>query len=51
MIDGGHHKQWILDQVLRALLGGEYAGWVETYDDAPTEDGCVYEDWDTGCAP
>ncbi len=25
--DGGHHKQWVLDQVARALLGDRYAQW------------------------
>ena len=42
-IDGGHHKQWVLDQVARVLLGDEYDEWAEG------EDG--YVAWDTGIAP
>ena len=37
-IDGAHHKQWVLDQVLRQLAGDEYAAIVPT-------------DWDTGVSP
>lgn len=44
-IDGAHHKQWLLDQVLRVLLGDEYAEWIEGYCE-----GDEYE-WDTGIAP
>ena len=41
MIDGAHHKQWVLDEILRALLGKErYRTWIENY-----------EDWDEGIAP
>lgn len=30
MIDGAHHKQWVIDQMLRAMLGDEgYAAWVK----------------------
>ena len=28
-IDGGHHKQWVLDQAVRKLLGPCYDAWVE----------------------
>jgi hypothetical protein len=48
-IDGGHHKQWVLDQVVRALTGDKYAKWVEDHnagDDGPN----TYE-WDVGIAP
>jgi hypothetical protein len=45
-IDGDHHKQWILDQVLKILLGPEdYDLWLENY-----EGGGQYE-WDKGIAP
>ena len=40
MIDGAHHKQWVLDQVLRLLRSDRY--------DLEIED---YDDWDTGIAP
>ena len=59
-IDGGHHKQWVLDQVVRALLGcpvngddqGEseaYQAWVRAM--CMGEDGPDSYDWDTGIAP
>jgi len=44
-IDGGHHKQWVLDQVLRILAGSEYKNLIAIY-----ESGGEYE-WDTGIAP
>jgi hypothetical protein len=44
-IDGGHHKQWVLDQTLRILLGDGYQQWLSNY----CEDG-RYE-WDEGIAP
>jgi hypothetical protein len=46
MIDGEHHKQWVLDQVLRALLGVRYAAWVEAHASDPE-----YDPWDPGVAP
>lgn len=46
-IDGAHHKAWVIDQMVRKLLGSDeaYQEWVATYcgDDE-------YE-WDTGVAP
>lgn len=48
-IDGGHHKQWVLDQVVRALTGNGYAAWVEKQKDG--EDGPNTYDWDEGIAP
>lgn len=45
MVDGAHHKQWTLDQVVRALKGEEYKDWVLEY-----EAGGVYW-WDEGIAP
>jgi hypothetical protein len=44
-IDGAHHKQWVLDQVARSLLGDGYADWAND----PADMDC-YE-WDTGIAP
>lgn len=47
MIDGAHHKQWVMDQVVRALLGEPgYAEWVADYNSQ--ED---YAPWDPGIAP
>lgn len=47
MIDGAHHKQWLLDQVLRTILtADEYSSWREEMDSDPE-----YEPWDEGIAP
>lgn len=48
--DGAHHKAWVIDQMVRALCGGEeeYRKWVDKYT-TPTDDG--YYEWDTGIAP
>lgn len=50
-IDGDHHKQWVLDQVVRILTGSEaaYADWVATHNAG--EDGPNTYEWDTGIAP
>ncbi len=44
-IDGAHHKAWVIDQILRALLGDKYEKWVKDY-----EEGGEYE-WNVGIAP
>lgn len=31
VIDGAHHKQWVIDQMVRALLGMYYTPWREIY--------------------
>ena len=47
-IDGAHHKQWVLNQIVR-ILADDYDEWVKKYEDG--EDGpCTY-DWDEGIAP
>ena len=48
-IDGGHHKQWVLDQVMRILLHDCYDEWLATY--CKGEDGPDTYSWDTGIAP
>lgn len=60
-IDGGHHKTWVIDQMVRALLGcpeihdgefgtnDEYEKFVREYCDG--EDGPDTYGWDTGIAP
>lgn len=43
--DGAHHKQWVLDQALRALMGAEtYQRWIEEQEREGYE-------WDEGIAP
>ena len=45
-IDGGHHKQWVLNEVVKSLCTlEEYTAWLAVYE----EDG-EYE-WDLGIAP
>lgn len=44
-IGGDHHKQWVLDQVVRALTGNHYLQWV-----LETEEDCKYP-WSEGIAP
>ena len=48
-IDGAHHKQWVLDQVVRALTEDAYEDWVADHNDG--EDGPDTYDWDVGIAP
>lgn len=48
-IDGEHHKMWVIDQMVRALLGEEtYQEFVEAYE---TPYGDEYWKWDNGIAP
>lgn len=50
-IDGEHHKQWLLDQTLRTLLGGDYDAWFAAYNAYVDEDGNTYSNWDIGIPP
>lgn len=51
-IDGAHHKQWLLDQVLRALMPPAlYAEFVRTRTDGPNGEPDYYSPWDEGIAP
>ncbi len=47
--DGAHHKQWVIDQMLRTLLGDSYESKVAEYKDG--EDGPNTYGWDEGIAP
>lgn len=47
-IDGAHHKQWLIDQILRALTGDGYNKWLSDYE--VDENGDTYT-WDEGIAP
>ncbi len=47
-IDGSHHKQWLLDQVVQ-VLSLDYPQWVKDYNDG--EDGPETYEWDVGSAP
>jgi len=48
-IDGGHHKQWVLDQVVRILTDENYENFVIWANDG--EDGPETYNWDEGCPP
>jgi hypothetical protein len=52
-IDGSHHKQWVIDQIARALLGDKYEEWTKEmrgkYD--PKTEEFEYEEWDVGIPP
>lgn len=51
-IEGDHHKQWVLDQVVRTLLDhndAAYRKWVELFNDG--EGGPETYRWDTGVEP
>lgn len=41
-IDGSHHKQWLIDQILRVASGAKYEGIVSSF---------FENDWDEGVAP
>lgn len=48
MIDGSHHKQWVIDQILRSVLTEpEYQDFLKKMNADPAE----YEPWDIGVAP
>ena len=48
-IDGAHHKNWVLDQVVRILAGDSYEQLVADVCDGP--DGPDTYSWDEGIAP
>lgn len=47
--DGEHHKAWVIDQMVRALLGDRYEAWVA--DAKAGDDGPDTYEWDEGIAP
>jgi hypothetical protein len=49
-IDGSHHKSWVIDQMVRAIVGEDrYKEFVILYKDG--EDGPETYTWDEGIAP
>lgn len=49
-IDGSHHKQWLLNEILKTVLTTEeYNEWLVQY--SLDEDGEVSFEWDKGIAP
>lgn len=51
MIDGSHHKQWIMTEVLRIALGKGFKKWLKAFNSYTDEDGEEYGDWDEGIPP
>lgn len=47
--DGGHHKMWVIDQIVRILAGDDYGEWVAEFCDG--EDGPSTYEWDVGIPP
>ncbi len=47
--DGAHHKQWLIDQMIRELTGKDYNVWVRGFCDG--EDGPDTYEWEVGIAP
>jgi hypothetical protein len=50
-VDGGHHKQWVLDQVMRILLDKDYDSWLDEYNNEVDDEGELLGEWDQGIAP
>jgi hypothetical protein len=48
-IDGAHHKNWVIDQMVRALAGDRYSQIVA--DAKAGEHGPETYEWDEGIAP
>jgi hypothetical protein len=48
-IDGGHHKTWVIDQMVRVLANADYERLIEFAKDG--DDGPDSYEWDTGIAP
>lgn len=50
-IDGAHHKQWVIDHMVRALLETDeaYSAWVAEHNVG--EDGPDSYEWEEGIAP
>jgi len=47
--DGGHHKMWVIDQIVRILAGDRYDQIIKEACDG--EDGPDTYEWDVGIAP
>jgi hypothetical protein len=47
--DGDHHKAWVIDQMVRRLLGDNYGEWIREYKHEDGDDNAYT--WDEGIAP
>lgn len=48
-IDGGHHKMWVIDQMVRCLTGPGYQNWLAKQKSG--EDGPDTYEWNVGIPP
>jgi hypothetical protein len=46
--DGGHHKQYALNEIVKIITGDKYEQWVNDYENG--EDGPNTYEWDKGIA-
>lgn len=51
MIEGDHHRCWVIDQAARALTAEEYGDFVAAYESVRDEDGSKMYSWDEGIPP
>lgn len=49
-IEGGHHRKWVINEMLKCLLGEEVYR-IRVLDYEKGEDGLDTYEWDTGIAP
>jgi hypothetical protein len=47
--DGAHHKQWVIDQMVRALTGEHYEAWVA--ETKSGDEGPDTNEWEVGIPP
>ena len=47
--DGAHHKAWVIDQMVRALIGDKYEAWAR--EARAGEEGPETYEWDEGIPP
>ena len=52
-IDGAHHKTWVIDQIMRTVLGENYEAWVaeQLAGRVDNAEEAYWEEWDVGIAP
>ena len=48
-VEGSHHRMWVIDQMIRVLLGYKYEDAIAHFQSG--EDGPDTYEWDTGIAP
>lgn len=49
-IEGGHHKTWVIDQMVRALTKDEYTHWIKSVTEIHPGGTLMFE-WDMGIIP